>query len=398
MGYVRNTYGCHCYYGDSAFKRYNRASIGDTVIFNYNSNNRFGCCGGHGGSFWNGLGLGVGMGFGNMLGGLLGGFGNMFGGFGMCNMFGGFGNMFGGFPSWGGFGMPSWFGFGGTPSSTTTGAASTASTPSSTVKTVTVEKPQPDADIDGITALSQEVGNLIQKIKSNPNEVTQDEIDALKNKINDRLNGSFDGVDDEADKKLLSAELQKLDNLVLNKPEKSDLDGILDKINGNNNLTDDDISNLISGFDKLTDEQKKALKDKLVPQLNSYKVENSSDYKIPRTYSDLLKMELLCKLDSSINVRVEKYANATDKWIKGPIQNVTKNGNNISYWVNCESTGLEIKAQWRFTTQENSDTAKITGTIANENKYTARIGMTYNYDTTEGVYINNNNKVTGTTR
>ncbi len=87
MGYVRNTYGCHCFYGDSSFKRYNRAALGDTFIFNYNSNNTYNCCGGHRGGFWGGLGLGLGMGFGNLLGGFCG------------NLFGGFGNMFGGFPS-----------------------------------------------------------------------------------------------------------------------------------------------------------------------------------------------------------------------------------------------------------------------------------------------------------
>ncbi len=121
MGYVRNTYGCHCFYGDSSFKRYNRAALGDTFIFNYNSNNTYNCCGGRRGGFWGGLGLGLGMGFGNLLGGLCGGLGNMFGGFGM-------GNMFGGFPSFGGFGN---WGFGGTPA---------ASTVKPSTKTVTVEK------------------------------------------------------------------------------------------------------------------------------------------------------------------------------------------------------------------------------------------------------------------
>lgn len=386
MGYVRNTYGCHCFYGDSAFKRYNRASIGDTVIFNYNSNNRYSCCGGHGGGFWNGLGTGIGMGFGNLLGGLFGGFGNMFGGFGMCNMFGGF-------PSWGGFGMPSWFGFGSTPSSA---KSDTPSSPASTIKTVTVNKE--NADLADMRRLSGEVADLIKKLHDNPNEVTQDDINTLKNKIQTKLNGSFDGIEDDIDKDLLSKELQKLDNLVLNTPESSDLDEIISRLNGETPLTEDDLNKLIDGFARLSENDKGALEANLSDDLKNYWIGSTNHYKIPRTYSDLLKMELLCKLDNTINVRVEKYQDATDKWIKGPIQGVTKDGNNISYWVNCKTTGTDIKAQWRFTTQENSDTAKITGTIANENNYTAKIGMTYNFDETEGVYINKNGKTTGSAR
>lgn len=387
MGYVRNTYGCHCYYGDNAFKRYNRAAIGDTVIFNYNSNNTYNCCGGHGGGFLKGLGLGIGIGFGKSLGdwcgGLFGGFSNIYGGFERCNMFGGF-------PSWGGFGMPSWFGLGGKQTTSQTNPTA------STVQTVTVDKT--NADLANIQSLSGEVADLIEKLHDNPNEVTQDDINTLKNKIQTKLNGSFDGIQDDQDKDLLSKELKKLDNLELNTPESSDLDEIISRLNGETPLTEDDLNKLIDGFARLSESDKNALKANLSDALQNYLIGSTNDYKIPRTYSDLLKMELLCKLDNTINVIVEKYQDATDKWIKGPIQGVTKDGNNISYWVNCETTGTDIKAQWRFTTQENSDTAKITGTIANENNYTARIGMTYNYNTTEGVYINNNNKVTGTTR
>lgn len=380
MGYVRNTYGCHCFYGDSSFKRYNRALGGDTLIFNYNSNNTYNCCGGHGGGFWGGLGMGLGMGFGNFLGGfcgnLFGGFGNMFGGFGM-------GNMFGGFPSWGGFGN---WGFGGTP-------AASSNNNTSTTKTVTVTKE--NKDHEEINKLSKEVADLIAK--NNQGTASKADIDALKAKIQAKLDGTFDGIQDDLDKSDLSAELRKLDNIVIGKPDTSDLTVIINRIDGD--LSDDDISALIAGFDKLDDDQKAKVKTRLIALLKGLE-RTGGGYKVPRDYSSLLKLELLSKLDPSIEVYVENYDSASDKWIKGSIANVTKDENgNINYWVDCEKTGDKIKAQWRFTTQENSDKAKITGTIANDSstKYRARIGMEYEWDSTKECYVNKNGKVTGST-
>lgn len=375
MGYVRNTYGCHCFYGDSSFKRYNRAALGDTFIFNYNSNNTYNCCGGRRGGFWGGLGLGLGMGFGNLLGGLCGGLGNMFGGFGM-------GNMFGGFPSFGGFGN---WGFGGTPA---------ASTVKPSTKTVTVEKEvvkeveKTNADLTDIDALSGKVAAALEKNKQGT--LTQNDIDTLKGEIQAKLEGKFDGIQDELDKELLSKELRKLDAIKIGTPDANDISGIADKTD----LSDDDINKLIAGFDKLTSEQKTKLKSGLETSLASLKRADDG-YKVPRDYSSLLKLELLCKLDPSVVVYVETYNAASDQWIKGSIANVTKDKDgNINYWVDCKNTGDTIKAQWRFTTTENSEIAKITGTIADEKSYTARIGMSYDYNDDEGCYINNNKKVT----
>ena len=94
--YVKQNYGCHCFYNDSSLKRYERYhNSGNNLIFNFGASN-YGscmptCCG------------------------FLGGMSNWFGGLwgGMCNMFGGFGNWFGGCCSgignWFG-GLGSWFG------------------------------------------------------------------------------------------------------------------------------------------------------------------------------------------------------------------------------------------------------------------------------------------------
>ncbi len=139
-------------------------------------------------------------------------------------------------------------------------------------------------------------------------------------------------------------------------------------------------------------------RSKLEDLLKALKIEGG--YKVPRDYSSLLKLELLSKLDSNTVVYVENYASADDEWIKGSISNVTKDSNgNINYWVDCKDTGKKIKAQWRFTTTENSNKAKITGTIANDSspKYRARIGMEYEWDSTKECYINKNDKCTGST-
>ena len=109
--YIKQNYGCHCFYNDSSFKRYNRFHTGgDTLIFNFGSG-----CGCNGfmstcGNMWRGLGnsfgsnflYGLGMGIGNWLGGCWGGMTNWLGGCwgGMTNWFGGcygaMDNMFGG--------------------------------------------------------------------------------------------------------------------------------------------------------------------------------------------------------------------------------------------------------------------------------------------------------------
>ncbi|MCM1002881.1 MAG: hypothetical protein NC408_00905 [Candidatus Gastranaerophilales bacterium] len=233
MGYVRNTYGCHCFYGDSSFKRYNRSLGGDTLIFNYNSNNTYNCCGGSRGGFWGGLGMGLGMGFGNILGSFCG---NMFGGFG--NMFGGFGmgNMFGGFPSWGNFGN---WGFGGTPAANNnTTTPSTPSTPSTTI-TSGLDKDNPK-----IEAFSKALDDTYGDGKANLDQTAYDkELAKLKD-----LKKGLDGVQDPSNKQWLNDLLGKLNALADEgteivdsldddaKPRKKGKDKDLSSITTGNNL------------------------------------------------------------------------------------------------------------------------------------------------------------------
>lgn len=109
--YVKQNLGCHCFYNDSSFKRYNRFHTGSgNLIFNFGSgcgcNNFMTTCG----SMWRGIGnsfgsnflYGLGIGLGNWLSGCCIGFGNWLGGCwgGMTGWLGGcygaMGNMFGG--------------------------------------------------------------------------------------------------------------------------------------------------------------------------------------------------------------------------------------------------------------------------------------------------------------
>lgn len=177
MGYVKNNYGCHCFYGDSAFKRYNRAAIGDTVIFNYNSNNTYnGCCGGRrGGGFWGGIGMGLGMGLGNLFGGLFGGAG--FGG----NMFSSMGMPFGaGFGNWG---------FGG--------ASPAAARVNNNTQSAVTTKTLVDKDYDSINKLDAKADNLINKLANDAASVPDEDIDKLVAELQEkRKSENLDNIND----------------------------------------------------------------------------------------------------------------------------------------------------------------------------------------------------------
>ncbi len=49
--------------------------------------------------------------------------------------------------------------------------------------------------------------------------MTQNDIDTLKGEIQAKLEGKFDGIQDELDKELLSKELRKLDAIKIGTPD-----------------------------------------------------------------------------------------------------------------------------------------------------------------------------------
>lgn len=374
---------CHC-------------GTGSTSIF---MNCSGGGCGG--GGFWGGFGAGFGLSLGNWFGGMLGGFCNMFGGWGMNNMFGmggmfgGFGNMFGLGNMYGGWGVPTW----GTSSTTTTTTPKdddyylkydTSTTPAATT-------PADDKDYQKINAIVDKATKLTKPDCTNETAVStyNSAIDAIINELKDytKLDEISTKQNDEQieNAKTLLGRLKveyKPNNDVVNFPEDF------------SNLTDEDLNNIILNFSEFPDDKCNDLKTQLQNDLTEYKI-GDNNYKISRSYTDLLKLELLCKLDPSITVNVEKYENASDQFIKGSIKDVKKDANgNITYWVDCANTGEEIKAQWLFKTEENSNKASIIGTIQGENgtSYSARIGMDYEWSEGDGYYINKNNKTTGSTK
>ena len=365
MGYVRNTYGCHCFYGDSSFKRYNRAALGDTFIFNYNSNNTYNCCGGQRGGFWGGFGMGLGMGFGNLFGGLFGGmmngFGNMFGGFGM-------GNMFGGFPSFGGFGN---WGFGGTPA---------ASTVKPSTKTVTVEKEvkTPNADHQAISDLGKKYSDLLAGIKNGtikPDEI-EGKVAALKAEVaakrgtGDAFVG--DGIQDEIDTQDLDNLLKNLDNLVT-----KGSDGSSAIVDGNNivliRIAGKDINGL-DDLDALANTNPDALKnlDKNVARMVLLKLgylDDEAGSMTPEKINAASKQTLAGKFSNhysvllviqaaQVAVEVEKNdGNVKDHWCTGPISNVKLENGRISYDIDCTKTGVDgFKGEYHVVSQNDGNT------------------------------------------
>ncbi len=357
MGYVRNTYGCHCFYGDSSFKRYNRAALGDTFIFNYNSNNTYNCCGGQRGGFWGGLGLGLGMGFGNLLGGFCG---NLFGVFG--NMFGGFG-----FPS---FNFGNW-GFGGS-------APAAASTVKQSTKTVTVEKEvkTPNADHQGISDLGKKYSELLAGIKTIKPDEIEAKVNALKAEVvakrgtGDAFVG--DGIQDDIDTQDLDNLIKDLDNLIT-----KGADGSSVIANGDNivliRIAGKDIEDL-NDLDALAKTNPDALKnlDKNVARMVLLKLGYLDDEagsmtptkinaasketlagKFSNHYSVLLVLQA-----AKVAVEVEKNdGNVKDHWCTGPISNVKLENGRISYDIDCTKTGVDgFKGEYHVVSQNDDNT------------------------------------------
>ena len=316
MGYVRNTYGCHCFYGDSSFKRYNRALGGDTLIFNYNSNNTYNCCGGHGGGFWGGLGMGLGMGFGNFLGGfcgnLFGGFGNMFGGFGM-------GNMFGGFPSWGGFGN---WGFGGTP----------AASSNNNTKTVTVTKE--NADYAPINRLEERLYALVK----DPNRKAED-IDALARDVDAKIKeyedkgNKFDEIQDAEDIGRLRKFKQHLEDLKAGKvPDDEDL--TKDNEFGVEGLTPEDLTTL------------RNLKIRVINYDGKNGAAKGWSLPTPMSVENLQKLKAIADKTNMAVVCANNTKAGLDKWIAGKIDDIKEVDGKLEYTIDCQNYGkLEFKHQ-----------------------------------------------------
>lgn len=327
MGYVRNTYGCHCFYGDSSFKRYNRAALGDTFIFNYNSNNTYNCCGGHGGGFWGGLGMGLGMGFGNFLGGFCG---NLFGGFG--NMFGGFGNMFGGFGMgnmFGGFGFPSFnfgnWGFGGTP-------AASSSNNTSTTKTVTVTKE--NADYAPINRLEERLYALVK----DPNRKAED-IDALAKDVDAKIKeyedkgNKFDEIQDAEDIGRLRKFKQHLEDLKAGKvPDDEDL--TKDNEFGVEGLTPEDLTTL------------RNLKIRVINYDGKNGDAKGWSLPTPMSVENLQKLKAIADKTNMAVACANNTQAGLDKWIAGKIDDIKEVNGKLEYTIDCQNYGkLEFKHQ-----------------------------------------------------
>lgn len=338
MGYVRNTYGCHCFYGDSSFKRYNRALGGDTLIFNYNSNNSYNCCGGSRGGFWGGLGMGLGMGVGNFLGGLCG---NLFGGFG--NMFGGFGmgNMFGGFPSWGGFGN---WGFGGTPSTTT----------SSTTPTTTTTVTKTNKDYEPLKDLSKEVDALNAKIEAGT--ATQGEIDALIAKLQPYADGkNLDGVQDDIDKKFAQDAIARLKKL----SGSSQPDAVVSEIPTTKSEAEAKLKEMDgAALDKITKEDAKKW-------LEALGLIDGEYAKFPAD-NNIRALYLIQKSGLNAKVAHNDKATADEGFIRGTITDVAAGGKSVK-----EMTKEELDAP-----------AKISYTV-NNCTITTDYGLTYSFEQTD---------------
>lgn len=368
-GYVRSNYGCNCFYNDSSYKRYNRAHLeGDTLIFNFNYGYQGSCGGGCGMGFWGGVGLGLGNFFGNIFGG------NMWGG-GMpwvCN--------------WGGGGSSS------KVKDTDDGDYSSRRSRRSSA---------PD-DID-----NPKFADFTKRIK----DLTPENIDTEYQKLKDEIKAAKEATDnlnktaDEQTYDNLLALLDTVKNSI--KAGKGNPEVDLDEILNKNPLTDDDLSKLIQNFDRLTGPQKTKLLSLIKPNLNKYLKTapdpNAGNYKTTRDYTDLLKFELLCKLEPSTVVDVENRDASTDKWIHGTISNVRKDPNLngfIDYDVTDNTDDALAKGTWTCTcgsTKNGQPAMWITGVMLPTNakdKYIANLNMCYDWDETKGAYVNNNNKAT----
>ena len=390
-GYVRNRFGCNCFYGDSSFKRYNRAH-GDTVIFNYNWGNNGHCCGGTAKTgFWGGLGFGAGLGFGtglmNMLGGWLG-FGN--GGFSMNGLFGGMS-----FP-WGGATGGGWWGgnagWGNGQNNGWNNGNNSKTNTNTTNKTTESTTPNRNRQADGADGTgangklnidNPKFATISTKIlelsrKTNP---TLTEIKALEKELDDALNGA-DDIQTEDDKtvynslkgwlgdikaKVISAK----PTIQLEKNPTNEVSGATGASENSNPVGktptpaegEVKIGETIIKIDDLTvDNLKKVTEPKELANIDENKakdiltklgyIDNNGTGKLSNIYGVLLLLE-----KSKVTVEVEHRSASSDQWIKGPISNVTKDKDGkLTYDVDCKGiTGAVFEAKYRFTALANDN-------------------------------------------
>ncbi len=299
-------------------------------IFNINYN-----CSGRHGNFWTGLAGGLGYGIGswfmgglNMLGGWLGLGGGM--GFGGCGL----------------FGMPM-FNWG---NNTAAGVRNYNNDYRNTERVIEKEVVKPDTEYEAINDARKQ----LQQLQNKKDPVTDAEIQALKAQI-DALTAK-DGISDtENDEqiRMLKADFEKLKDgvpsTVVTDPGAVDIAGIdsLDKVMALEEpqiegLTKDQAIDILKKIGYITGDG-----DEQVGQLsNIYKV-----------------LKLLEK--SGVTVQVEYRGASQDKWIRGPISDVTQDADGkLSYNVDAKD-GI-FSGKYTFTSQ-NKDNSRYKAAAAEDN-------------------------------
>ena len=383
-GYVRNRFGCNCFYGDSSFKRYNRAH-GDTVIFqNYYGNNNHCCGGGRRVGFWGGFGAVLGFGLGNMvMGGL-----NMLGGWlGLGN--GGY--MGGGYSTpWGGSYGGGWQ----TGNNGYNTGWNNNRTNSTTTNNSTTTPQKENIDTDKISNFLTEIDELnknpdaskiadlknrIQKAKTNADDIkTQADSNSY-----DRLLNILDGIEKRVNSQPVQQPATQGNGGAQQTPTPTTGAGATttpttaantpvaqgstpttgnntpatanEQINiGGKPRNIDTISNIsdLKGLtrDDINDLDKKVA-EKILDKLGY--TDGTGNNKVGKLSNNFEVLLLLEK--SALNVEVEHRKDSDDQWIKGPITNVQQNDGIISYDVDCNGvTGALYGAKYTFVQEQGS--------------------------------------------
>ena len=364
-------FGDNCFCLDSRYKMFQRHT-GDTMIFNFGNNCcSTGCCCGGGYSFIGALGYS----FANFLGGFLGGY--------MNNMPWMMNNM---------MGMMPWAqAYGPTSASSSSSSSSSKKSGSSDTETLGTgasgKGNGTDKDYEKINDTDVKANKVIkmyESIISKTGDPTQEEINNLKKAYNavvteiKDLEKNLDHVNDDKNNKQIEnmrARLRDVYNFLKPSMSPSNANGagntgntngagntgnangtgntgnantaataipenvktILDKLKNNNPLDDNDIFALNrADLKDLSDADRAALNKMLTEALKDLN-NNDGTYKTSNKYSDLLKLELLCKLNPQLVVNVENRNASNDKWIKGSIYGVEKGKDGkVRFGVNCQ--------------------------------------------------------------
>ena len=316
-------------------------------IFNINYN-----CSGRHGNFWTGLASGLGYGIGSWLMGGLNMVGNWFG------LGGGMG--FGG--GWG-FGMPmfNWGGGSAGRAGSDYGRDRDYSRERSTERDVEKEVVKTDSEYDAINDAREQ----LQKLQAKKDPVTDAEIQALKDQI--AALTAKDGINDtENDDQIamLKADFEKFkagitsdsseDDTVVTETGDADDTGVVD----------------IAGIDldkvkELKDPQiDKLTKDQAIDILKKIGyITGEGDEQVGKLSNIYPVLKLLEK--SGVTVEVEYREASTDKWVKGPISNVTKDAEGkLSY--NVDANAGTLKGKYTFTSQ-NKENSKYKADKAADN-------------------------------